>query len=124
MAAPLRIANSPDRYRGVPLYRSGETWLYRVSTVRGHVRDFLIRASDESVHGPFLGLDACDAYIRENGGGYLDWGRSANMVPHAPVGQMALLHKANGLDWWDYLRCEQSPRAYPNCGHESRVDTH
>lgn len=117
MAAPLRIANSPDRYPHVPLYRSGETWLYRVATEGGHVRDYLIRASDESVHGPFLGLDACDAYIRDHGGGYLDWGSSASIVPHAPVGQMSLLHHAYGVGWWDYFRCEESPRAYPNCGH-------
>lgn len=124
MATPPRIANSPNRYAQVPLYRSGETWLHRVGTVGGHVRDALIRASDDSFHGPFHGIDACMSYIRENGGGYLDFGTSATMIPDAPTGQISMLHKIQGVGWWDYRRCEQSPRAYPNCGHQPSVDTH
>lgn len=105
-----RIANSPDRYPSLPLYRTGDTWRARYRV--GSAATYLVRDDDE-VAGPFPTLD-----VAESGGGYLDLGSSMMVVPCRPApGQMALLHKSNGVAWMDWQTCEERPRAYAACGH-------
>ncbi|MEV6648078.1 hypothetical protein [Amycolatopsis sp. NPDC051371] len=116
-----KIANSANRYRHVPQYRTSETYLVRYRTPpSSDLGTYLVRASDATVHGPFGSLDAAETWVGQNGGGYVDWGSSANMIPdHGTPGQISLLHFSvgSGLGWSDWRNCEEHPRAFIGCGH-------
>lgn len=100
-------------------YRVSETYLVRYRTPpSSDLGTYLVRASDATVHGPFGSLDAAEQWVGRHGGGYVDWGTSANLIPdRGPEGQISLLHKANGCPWWDWRHCEAHPRAFIGCGH-------
>ena len=102
-------------------YRTAETYLVRYRTPPSSDLDtYLVRASDAAVLGPYGSLEAAEEWVGRHGGGYVDWGRSASLVPdRGGEGQLALLHKANGCPWWDWRQCEDRPRAFIQCGHSA-----
>ncbi len=92
--------------------RNGNTYRL-VFPVGGHAGTYLREEDTDTIHGPFGSLQRAEDWVRQHGGGWLEWGSGSQIIPDVPPNQIPLLrffHGA-GLGWRDYMWAESHPLA-------------